>query len=119
MATHFFTVDTVLLRRYYVLFVVEVQRRVVHLLDVTASPNEPWVTQVARNLVADLEEAGRHFWFPLRDRDTKFTASFDALFASIGIEAVKSPVRSPQANWPSPRQPDTWLCGLKTTTGVA
>jgi len=98
VATDFFTVDTVLLRRYYVLFVVEVERRVVHLLGVTANPNEPWVTQVARNFVADLEEAGQRFRFLLRDRDTKFTASFDAALSSIGIEAVKTPVRSPRAN---------------------
>jgi putative transposase len=98
VATDFLTVDTVLLRRYYVLFVVEIERRVVHLLGVTANPNGPWVTQVARNFVADLEEAGRSFRFLLRDRDTKFTAHFDAVLASIGIEAVKTPVRSPRAN---------------------
>ena len=98
VATDFFTVDTMLLRRYYVLFVIEVERRVVHLLGVTANPNGPWVTQVARNFAAELEEAGRHFRFLIRDRDTKFTASFDDVLASIGIEAVKTPVRSPRAN---------------------
>ena len=98
VATDVLTVDTVLLRRYYVLFVVEIERRVVHLLGVTANPNGPWVTQVARNFAADLEEAGQRFRFLIRDRDTKFTASFDAVLASIGIEAVRTPVRSPRAN---------------------
>ena len=98
VATDFFTVDTVFLRRYYVLFVIEVERRVVHLLGVTANPNGPWVTQVARNFAAELEEAGRHLRFLIRDRDTKFTASFDDVLASIGIEAIKTLVRSPRAN---------------------
>ena len=93
MATDFFTVDTVLLRRYYVLFVIEVERRVVHLLGVTTNPNGPWVTQVARNFCADLEDAGRRVRFLIRDRDTKFTASFDEVFASIGAKTILTPVR--------------------------
>jgi hypothetical protein len=88
----------VLLSRYDVLFVIEVERRVVHLLGITTNPDNPWVTQAARNFAAALEDAGRRFRFLVRDRDTKFTTSFDTVFASIGIEAIKTPVRSPRAN---------------------
>jgi transposase InsO family protein len=98
VATDFFHVDTVLLRRYYVLFVIELERRVVHVLGATTNPNGPWVTQVARNFAADLDDTGQRFRFLIRDRDTKFTASFGAVFASIGIETICSPVRSPRAN---------------------
>jgi hypothetical protein len=97
VATDFFHVDTVLLRRYYVLFVIELERRVVHVLGATTNPNDPWVTQVARNFASDLEEAGRRVRFLIRDRDTKFTAGFDAVFASIGAETIRTPVRSPRA----------------------
>ncbi len=97
VATDFFTVDTGLLRRYYVLFVVEVERRAVHLLGVTANPNGPWVTRVARNFCAELEDNGRRVRFLVRDRDTKFTAPFDNVIASIGAETVLTPVRSPKA----------------------
>ena len=97
LATDFFTVDSVLLRRYYVLFVIEVERRVVHLLGVTTNPDNPWVTQVARNFATGLEDAGRRFRFLVRDRDGKFTSSFDTVFASVGIKAVKTPVRARRA----------------------
>ena len=98
LATDFFTVDTVALRRYYVLFVVELHSRVVDVLGVTANPGGPWVAQVARNFVADLEGHGRQFRFLLRDRDTKFAASFDTVMASAGIEVVRTPVQAPRAN---------------------
>lgn len=88
MATNFFSVDTVLLRRFYVLFVIELDRRVVHLLGVTANPNDSWVTHVARNFCSDLERVGRRVRFLIRDRDTKFTKSFTEVFASIGAETI-------------------------------
>ena len=98
VANDFFHVDTVMLRRYYVLFVIEVESRVVHLLGVTTNPGGPWVTQVARNFCCDLEEKGKRFRFLIRDRDAKFTASVDTVFGSIGITTIKTPVRSPRAN---------------------
>ena len=98
VAADFFTVDTVLLRRHYVLFVIEVERRVVHLLGVTTNPKGPWVTQAARNFCTELEEAGRRVRFLIRDRDTKFTTTFDEVFASIGAKTVLIPVRAPNAN---------------------
>ncbi len=101
VATDFFTVDTVLCRRFYVLFVIELERRVVHLLGVTANPNERWVTQVARNFTSALDDAGRRVRFLIRDRDTKFTACFDHVFASIGPRP--SARRSaPRGRTPSP-----------------
>jgi putative transposase len=70
----------------------------VHLLGVTSNPNSPWVTQVVRNFASGLEDAGRHFRFLIRDRDTKFTSRFDTVLTSIGIETVRTPVASPRAN---------------------
>ena len=92
------TVDTVALRRYYVLFVMELNSRVVHLLGVTANPDGAWVTQVARNFVADLEGHARQFRLLLHDRDTKFAPDSDAVMASAGIEALRTPVQAPRAN---------------------
>ena len=98
LATDFFTVDSVALRRYYVLFVVELHSRAVHVLGVTANPDGAWVAQVARNFIADLEDHGRQFRFILRDRDTKFAANFGTVLRSAGIEVVPTPVHSPRAS---------------------
>jgi putative transposase len=98
LATDFFHVDAVNGQRHYALFVIEIERRVVHLLGVTTNPNGRWVTQLARNLVCDLQEAKRSITFLVRDRDAKFTATFDEVLRSEGIETIRTPVRAPRAN---------------------
>ena len=98
LACDFFSVDTVLLRRLYVFFVIEVGTRFVHVLGVTANPDGGWVAQQARNLLIDLEERAGAFRFLVRDRDAKFPRVFDDVMAGNGTRVVKIAPRSPRAN---------------------
>ena len=98
LAVDFFTVETVSLQRLYVLFFIELGSRRVHLAGCTANPTGEWVTQQARQFAWTQQERRPSFRFLIRDRDTKFTRGFDAVFASEGIEIIVTPVRSPKAN---------------------
>jgi transposase InsO family protein len=98
VAVDFVHVDTVFLHRIYALIMVEHGSRRAHLLGVTAHPSGAWTTQAARNLLVNLGERLTGTKFLVRDRDTRFTASFDAVFSSESIRIVKSPPRAPRAN---------------------
>jgi putative transposase len=98
LACDFLTVETVGLTRLYVLFFVDVDRRRVHLAGITAHPTGQWVTQQVRNLLMSSGADAGRWRFLIRDRDTKFTAAFDAVLTADDIEVIKIPPRAPRAN---------------------
>src|SRR5438876_8245262 len=98
LAVDFFTIETISLQRLYVLFFIELGSRRVYLAGCTANPTGDWVTQQARQFAWTLEDWRSPFRFLIRDRDSKYTRAFDAVFTSEGIKIIKTPVRAPKAN---------------------
>jgi transposase InsO family protein len=96
LACDFFTVETLSVRRFYVLFFIELASRRVHLAGCTTNPSGAWVTQQARNL--SLTGIFERMRFLIHDRDSKFAAAFDDVFRSEGIRVIHTRIRAPQAN---------------------
>jgi putative transposase len=98
-----------------VLFFIELDTRRVHLAGVTPNPNAAWVTQQARNLQLVPGEQGRRMRFLLRDRDAKFTRSFDDVFRAEGAQVLLTPVQAPNANAYAER----WIRTVRRVPGLA
>jgi Integrase core domain len=98
VACDFFSVDSVWLTRYYVLFFIEIESRRVQVCGITTNPSGAWVTQQARNLAGTFEDRGRAVSHLIRYRDAKFTRLFDDVWRSIGAQVVRTPVMAPNAN---------------------
>jgi putative transposase len=98
IACDFFTVDTISLRRIYVLFFIELSTRRVHLAGMSENSDGAWTAQQARNFVFSLPERDRPPELLIRDNDGKFTSVFDTVFNTEGIRVIHTPVRAPKAN---------------------
>jgi putative transposase len=98
LACDFFTVDTVWLRRLYVLAFISISSRRVEYFAITNKPDTAWMLQQARSLLMELDDHDRQVRFLIHDRDAKFPHAFDSLLESDGVKVIHTPVRAPNAN---------------------
>jgi putative transposase len=98
LACDFFTVDTVRLRRLYLLFFISIATRRLEYLACTTTPDSRWMMQQARNLVMHLDDHGHERRYLIHDRDSKFSRAFDSVFESEGMAVIRAPIRAPNAN---------------------
>ncbi|MGH3130828.1 MAG: integrase core domain-containing protein, partial [Gaiellaceae bacterium] len=97
------------MKRFYILFFIELASRRVQVAGITANPDGAWVTQQARNLLMRLDDDGVRARFLIRDRDRKFTRDFDEVFRSGGVRVIRAPVRAPRARAHAER----WVSSLR------
>jgi len=101
VAADFFTTEVWSWRglvTYYVLFIIELSRRMVHIAGITTQPNESWMMQVARNLTEQFGGCLASKAHLIVDRDTKYTAQFRRLIAESRTAVIRLPPRSPNLN---------------------
>jgi len=98
IATDFFHVDTVLLKRVYVLVFIEHGTRRIHLAGITSNPDGPWTAQQARNLAMTMGTTLEQMRFLIRDRGSQFTTAFDGVFEDCGLTILRSPPQAPRTN---------------------
>jgi transposase InsO family protein len=98
LACDFFTVETLWLRRLYVLFFISLEQRRIEYVAVSSNPDGRSMAQQARNLLMTLDDRNQAFRFLIHDRDSKFSSGFEAIFVSEGIEIIRTPVQAPNAN---------------------
>jgi transposase InsO family protein len=98
LACDFLTVDTVLLRRLYVLVFICIGTRRIEYVACTSNPDGAWMAQQARNLLMDLDDRGQRLRLLIHDRDTKFSRAFDAIFQGEGMKVIRTPLQAPNAN---------------------
>src|SRR5207237_3818756 len=103
------TLYTLFLRRFDVLFLIELATRRGHLAAITTNPDGRWVTQQARNLFLQFDDDGVRPRFLVCDRDSKFRREFDEVFRAEGIPVVKAPVGAPQAR----AQAERWVGSVR------
>jgi putative transposase len=110
VACDFFTVDTICRRRLYVLLFIDLDRRRVWPAGVTAHPTGGRVTQAARNPSATLADDHKQIKFLVRDRDSKFVASFDRVFSCQHARVIRTPIQAPRAH----AYADRWIRTVRT-----
>ncbi len=98
VACDFATIDTAFLRRYYLLFFIDVTSREVFFAGITANPTGAWTTQAARNLFLRHADRLADARALVRDRGSQFIDAFDEIFRTEGLKILKTPVRTPVAN---------------------
>ena len=92
-ACDFLTVETIFLKRIYVLFFISLATRRIEYVACSSNPDGRWVTQQARNLAMEFADE-QPFRFLIHDRDTKFGRAFDDVFRAEGIEVIRTPVQA-------------------------